>query len=340
MNGDTARLSRGRRTVGLAALGLALAAASATGSQAQAPDSAVASSPHGAAARDPHVLDVREGVDFRVYDAAGAPSSLDALLDVATAGEVLLIGEAHDDRVGHAVELRLLGGAFGRLAVEGAEPGRPLVLSLEMFERDVQYVLDEYLADLVSEEHLVAGARPWGNYVVAYRPMVEFAKAHQLRVVAANAPRRYVSRVTAEGPEALLALSPLAMSFLPPLPYPSPSARYRAEWDRLMTSDTAAQHGHTVSENAIQAQALWDAAMAHAISSALVRDIGALVVHVAGAFHVARGTGIPERIADYRPGTRLTTVVMTEADDIDAWTESEHGGLGDFVVLTATRARR
>ena len=277
---------------------------------------------------------------FRVYDAAGAPSSLDAILDIATAGEVLLIGEEHDDRVGHAIELRLLGGAFGRVAVEGAEPGRQLVLSLEMFERDVQYVLDEYLAGLVSEEHLVAGARPWGDYVVAYRPMVEFAKAHRLGVVAANAPRRYVSRVTAEGPDGLLALSPLAMSFLPPLPYPGPSERYRAEWDRLMSSDTTESHGHAVSENAIQAQALWDAAMAHAISSALVRHTGAFVVHVAGAFHVARGTGIPERIADYRPGTRLTTVVMTKADDIDAWTESEHGGLADFVVLTVTRARR
>jgi uncharacterized iron-regulated protein len=340
MNGDTASPSGRRRIVGLAALGLALAAPSATGAEAQAPDSAMAPSAHGAAAHDPHVLDVQEGVDFRVYDVAGAPSSLDAILDAATAGEVLLIGEAHDDMVGHAVELRLLGGAFGRLASGGAERGRPLILSLEMFERDVQYVLDEYLDGLVSEEHLVAGARPWGNYVVAYRPMVEFAKAHELRVVAANAPRRYASRVTAEGPEALLALSPLARSFLPPLPYPGPSEPYRAEWHRLMTSDTTESHGHAVSENAIQAQALWDAAMAHAISGALVRDIGALVVHVAGAFHVARGTGIPERIADYRPGTRLTTVVMTEAEDIDAWTESEHGGLADFVVLTATKARR
>jgi uncharacterized iron-regulated protein len=275
-----------------------------------------------------------------VYDASGGSASLDAILDAATAGEVLLIGESHDDRVGQAIELRLLGGAYGREAAAGTGRARPLVLSLEMFERDVQYVLDEYLAGLISEEHLAASARPWDNYVVAYRPLVEFAKAHDLRVVAANAPRRYVSRVTAEGPESLLELSPLAMSFLPPLPYPGPSERYRAEWERLMTSDTTGPHGHTVSENAIQSQALWDAAMAHAVSGVLVQDAGSLVVHVAGAFHVARGTGIPERIADYRPGTRVTTVVMGEAEDIDAWSEPEHGGLADFVVLTATRARR
>jgi uncharacterized iron-regulated protein len=323
--------------VALAAVALLLAA-SVLGAAAQAPDSALSPSPHGAAARDPHVLDVQEGVDFRVYGASGVPSSLDALLDAVMAGEVVLIGESHDDRVGQAVELRLFGGAYGRLAA-GAETARPLVLSLEMFERDVQFVLDEYLAGLISEQHLMESARPWDNYVVAYRPLVELAKAHDLRVVAANAPRRYVSRVAAEGPDALLALSPLAMNFLPPLPYPGPSERYRAEWDRLMTSDTTGAHGHAVSENAIQSQALWDAAMAHAISGVLAQDVGALVVHVAGAFHVARGTGIPERVADYRPGTRVTTVVMTQAEDVDAWSDAEHGGLADFVVLTATRAR-
>ena len=54
---------------------------------------------------------------------------------------------------------------------------------------------------------------------------------------------------------------------------------------------------------------------------------------------MARGTGIPERIADYRPGTRVTTVVIATAEDVDAWDEAEHAGLGDFVVLTPTRAR-
>ena len=307
-----------------------------------APGTPPGGSPHGAAARDPHVLEVQEGVDFRVYDRQGEPSSLDAVLDVATAGEVLLVGEEHDDRVGHAVELRLLIGAFGRLSERSeAERGeRDLVLSLEMFERDVQYVLDEYLLDLISEEHFRASARPWDNYVLAYRPLVELAKAHGVRVLAANAPRRYVSRVTAEGPESLLALSSLAHSFLPPLPYPGPSERYRAEWDRLMGGDSTEAHGHAVDSNAIYAQALWDAAMGHTIATALMRDLDALILHVAGAFHVARGTGIPELVQSYRPGTRITTVVMREAEDVDAWREEDHEGLADFVVLTATRAPR
>ena len=350
MTGHLAVAARRQLRIRLAALGSACLLAASAPLAAQDPDVPPRTSPHGTSARDPHVLVVEEGVDFRVYEREGRASSLDALLDAARADEVLLIGEEHDDGVGHAVELRLLAGAFARWtapggatgadAVGGAADRREPILSLEMFERDVQLVLDEYLLDLVSEEHFLASARPWDEYALAYRPLVEFAKAHGVRVLAANAPRRYVSRVTAEGPESLLALSPLAQSFLPPLPYPGPSERYRAEWERLMTADTTGAHGHAVSSHALQAQALWDAAMAHAIAGALTRHPDALVVHLAGAFHVARGTGIPERIEDYRPGTAVTTVVVTRVEDADAWVSAEHGGLADFVVLTVTRARR
>jgi len=326
------------RCSGLGALLPAVLVLAAPPLGAQVPDSAEAA-PHGAGARDPHVLDVHEGQDFRVYDREGRVSSVREILEAALDAEVLLVGEEHEDRVGHSVELELLAELLGRLSRAEAEP-RQLVLSLEMFEQDVQYVLDEYLAGLISEEHFLASARPWDNYVIAYRPLVEVARAHRIPVVASNAPRRYVARVTAEGPESLHALSPLAQSFLPPLPYPGPSERYREEWDRLMASDTAGAASHVMSPNAIQAQALWDAGMAYAVVGVLERRLDALVVHIAGSFHVARGTGIPERLVDYRPGTRVTSLVMESVEDVDAWDASSHRGLADFVVLTLTTPAR
>ena len=74
--------------------------------------------------------------------------------------------------------------------------------------------------------------------------------------------------------------------------------------------------------------------MGHGITTALVDHLGSFVVHFAGSFHVASGTGISERIEDYRPGTRVTTVVMTKVEDIEAWAADEHAELADFVVLT------
>ncbi len=331
---------------------------------------------------------VAEGTDYAVYDPSGATTSFTAILDAAREAEVLLVGEEHDDMPGHAFEASLLEAVFEGAAGSGAGPPRPVVLSLEMFERDVQYVLDEYLADLISEEHFLRSSRPWDDYDERYRPLVEAAKRRGAPVVAANAPRRYVNRVTRDGPESLAGLSDLARSFLPPLPFPGPSDAYRAEWDALMASamvadgsdvasgapadtedghvvpdpgadapsgadgpeprtgapaggdgpgsaaDTTAAPDHSPGTGAIHAQALWDASMGHAIADALVRHLGSLVVHFAGSFHVARGTGIPERIEDYRPGTRVVTVVITKAEDVRAWTVEEHGGLADFVVLT------
>jgi len=296
--------------------------------------------------------EIREGRDYRVYDRSGNPSSLEAIVVASLGDEVLLVGEEHDDMIGHAFQTQLLEAVLDRIASPSAA-GRDVVLSLEMFERDVQYIVDEYLNGEISEDHFLRSSRPWPDYEGRYRPAVEVARERGVPLVAANAPRRYVSRVTSLGPESLLDLSAQARGYLPPLPYPGPSVAYRAQWDALMTaamlgmeapSDEEEPPEEEASEtpparpemnpNAIYSQALWDAAMGHAVTEALVRHIGGFVIHFAGSFHVAEWTGIPERIRDYRPGTRVTTVVMTKVDDIDAWSATEHGILADWVVLT------
>jgi uncharacterized iron-regulated protein len=174
---------------------------------------------------------------FRVFTSEGQPASLDDILQAMSGVDAVLIGETHTDPVGHWVEAELF-----RLAVEafqaGSEDGslRPVALSMEMFERDVQYILDEYLQDLISETQFQASARAWEYYDEDYRSMVEVAKERGLPVIAANAPRRYVNRVSRMGRDAVSTLPRSATAFLPPLPYPQPTAAYRAEWDALMSN--------------------------------------------------------------------------------------------------------
>ena len=292
------------------------------------------SDPHDALPDVEVPLAVEEGVDYRIYDRWGNRTSVRTLVGSSVNEDVLLVGEEHGDRVGHAVEALILETVIRELGRPEAT-GRPVILSMEMFERDVQYVLDEYLAGLIGEEHFLRSARPWDDYAARYRPLVEMARENGIPVLAANAPRRYVNRVTNEGPESLGALSEAAHRFLPPLPYPGPSPLYREQWKAIMErTGPTEDRDYSLSPNAIHAQALWDASMGHAITQALVRRMDGFVVHVSGSFHVARGTGIPEAIDGYRPGTEVTTVVMTRVDDIDAWSADEHGPLADFVVLT------
>lgn len=283
-----------------------------------------------------------DGEDYRVYDRQGRITSIEAIVQASLSDDVLLVGEEHDDVVGHAFEAALFRAALVEIG-SGSGAGRPVILSLEMFERDVQYIVDEYLHGLISEDHFLRSSRPWDDYESRYRDLVEAARESGAPVIAANAPRRYVNRVSREGPDALTALPEEAKRFLPPLPYPGPSAPYLAQWEALMT---AAMAGMPESQGApfdphgtiVQAQALWDAAMGHAITEALVGHLGGLVIHFAGSFHVERDTGILERIRDYRPGTRVSTVVMTKVDDVEAWSTEEHSDLADFVVLTRKSA--
>lgn len=276
---------------------------------------------------------------YRIFTGAGAEASLPEILSVASGAEVLLLGEMHDDRAGHALQYEifraLVEGEEAQHSADGGTPSarrRGVVLSLEMFERDVQYVLDEYLDGLIREDHFQRSSRPWPHYDEDYRPLVELARSREVPVIAANAPRRYVNMVTRGGPSALDRLSTRARESLPPLPYQGPSAAYRGRLEAEMGG-----HGTGAATDApsygIYAQALWDAGMANSIAESLRRDPSSLVVHLAGSFHVSYGLGLPEHLQSYRPGTRIVTVVVRPTTPRDS-IPTELLGAGDFVILT------
>lgn len=263
----------------------------------------------------------------------GAAASWVEVVEAAAEAEVLLLGEVHDDAAGHRLRAQLL-----RDLAESTD--RPLVLSMEMFEQDVQPVLDEYLGGWITEEQFVRDARAWPNYASDYAPMVEFAREAGIPVVAANPPRRWVNRVTREGPGALDSIPPHAETWLPPIPWAGASDAYRGQWDEQMAG-MAAAHGHGAHgpdpEDLLHAQTLWDAGMAYRISRALEDAPDALVIHLAGAFHVQWGTGIPEQLELYRPGTDALVVVALPVADPSAFDPEAHGDRGDFVLLTPGR---
>jgi uncharacterized iron-regulated protein len=328
----------------LAVPALCVAAGVGCGSTTVPLSTASPPSPHAAppsAPGDPHP-GPPDGV--RIFTGEGAPSDWETLQEAMERAEVILLGEVHDDAVGHRARHHLVrelaertmpSGGDGAAAGEAAGAEASLVLSLEMFERDVQGVLDEYLAGLISEDHFLQAARPWENYDPDYRPYVELARERKLPLVAANPPRRYVNRVARLGSGSLDDLPPEALDWLPPLPYAPPSEQYREEGLRSLQGAEGHGHGHGPSvENMLQAQTLWDAGMADAIARALVAHPEARVVHVAGAFHVAGGTGLPEHLEGYRPGTETLTVVAYPVDPASGFDPDRHHGRGDFVLLT------
>src|SRR5262245_28761557 len=84
--------------------------------------------------QDPKPPEIGEQ-QYRVYRGDGSAATLDQLVTESRAAVVTFLGESHDDPVAHYLEEQILRRTW--------DPDT--ALALEMFERDVQYVLDEYL---------------------------------------------------------------------------------------------------------------------------------------------------------------------------------------------------
>lgn len=295
--------------------------------------------------------------EYRVFRGDGSPASLDDVVAAMGSHEVVYVGETHDDPTAHFLENELLTRAYATYGAPAAESGaeaRPIALSLEFFQRDVQPILDEYLDGLITEKAFLKDSRPWPRYETDYRPMIEFSRENELAVVAANSPRRYASRVTLHGRESLADLSAEAKATLAPLPYGEASEEYRAQWIQMIIKvmeEERMKCGEPIPEAELAAlpsggnahgnmggqlhsQVLWDATMAYWLTDHLVRHPDALVLHMVGSFHVARGTGIPEQVERYRPGTSSMIVMLRAVSDIDAFEPAPAGEWGEFVIQT------
>ncbi len=290
--------------------------------------------------------------EYRVFTGRGEPATLDEIVEAMANVSVVFVGETHDDPTQHMLEAELLRRAHDEYG------GAPIALSLEFFQRDVQPILDEYLLDLISERSFLADARPWPRYETDYRSLVEFSKENGIDVIAANAPRRYASRVTRAGRESLDDLSAWARESLPPLPYGEASEAYRRQWIEVISEvmeeegkkcgipiEQLAAEGEEVRArapvgahgnmgNQLDSQVLWDASMAWAIARHLERVPDALVLHMVGGFHVERGTGTPEHLEAYRPGTVRLIVAMQPVEDVERFEPAPEGEWGDFVIQT------
>ena len=269
---------------------------------------------------------------YTVFTGKGEPSSVADIVKSLENTDVVFLGELHDDAVGHAVQYEIF-----KQAVEQYSPRRKVTLSLEMFETDVQIVVDEYLKGLITENHFLQSSRPWGNYKTDYRPLVELAKERKLDVVAANAPRRYVNMVSRGGRSALDDLSKQAKSWLAPLPYAEASEAYSKKFKALMGPSAEAQMGL---DNILSSQSLWDATMAYSVAESLKKNKRSLVFHLNGGFHTENRLGTVEHFMKYRPNGKALVVTIKYVDDFRNFDSSKQADLGDFVILTDAKEPR
>jgi uncharacterized iron-regulated protein len=273
-------------------------------------------------------------VPQRVYDTRQKGfADFEGMLADLTRADVIFVGEQHDDANTHRLELAILEGLMRRHV--------PLVIAMEMFERDVQPVLDQYLAGTITEEQFLKDARPWPRYATDYRPIVEFARTHHVPVVASDVPRHIATDVSRTGLSVVDGLGADRRVAARELQCPTTGEYY----ERFLE----AMGGHPPSGNPqaadIQqkndrfyfAQCLKDETMGESIADAFQKDAPqrATIVHINGAFHSDYAEGTAAAARRRMPGRRIAVVSIVPVDDLDhERPDDDDLKLGDYLLYT------
>ncbi|MAB89149.1 MAG: hypothetical protein CMJ90_06795 [Planctomycetes bacterium] len=249
--------------------------------------------------------------------ATGGKVELQVLVNDLAARDVVFLGEEHDNTAGHQMQLQIL------RALHKKRPD--LVVSMEMFERDVQGVLDDYLRGRIAEEAFLEHCRPWGNYKKHYRAIVEYAKANGLDVIAANAPRRSARKVAQGGGDLTAYVARKT------------SAVKDQYWE--LFKDAMKEHPGEITEQGLtrmyEAQCMKDDTMAESIADYLQGrpHRKPLVVHLCGKFHSDYGLGTVVRLLHRRPLATVGVVTMVAAEEVEKQDLEDHADKGHFVLV-------
>ena len=259
----------------------------------------------GVAPFDPPVLNLNT--------AASLTQTLAALPDDAT----VFVGETHTRYDHHLVQLETLRFLHARTP--------DIAIGVEWFQTPFQTHLDDYLAGRISEAEMLERTGyfdRWRFDYRLYRPVIEYARANRIPIVALNAPVELTRKI---GEGGLAALTPEARATLP-ADYARGNTAYEARVRRAFNMHP--MEGANF-DNFLDVMLTWDETMAATAAAYLAANPGRRMVIFAGSGHIAHRDGIPARL-ERRTGKRVSTVLV-------AGEHTAETGIADFFVLSALR---
>ncbi|MFW0717931.1 ChaN family lipoprotein [Pedobacter sp. N23S346] len=267
------------------------------------------------------------GNRYKIYDVKKQKLiTVDDIVAEMKNADVLFFGEEHNDSIGHSLETEI----FKKL--NHAYPER-VALSMEMFHTDIQPVVNEYLADVISEKNFIKEGRAWENYN-DYKPLVEYAKTNKLQVIAANAAARYSNAVTKNGLAVLNNFPKTSSNFLPPLSIDTATGRYYEKFTGLLG-------GHGMGTMKVyQTQNFWDATMAWSISKFNQVNKGIKIFHLNGRFHSDEKLGTIAKLRQYSPQLKILNISAFADEGFEKPEWNKFSGLGDYIIITDPTAKR
>lgn len=281
----------------------------------------------------PQQPDVSTGAPATLYDNVmidtrnRQPVSLEAAASALAKTDVVIIGEYHGHQASHLLQTRLL------QELHNLNPSR--ILTMEQFNLDHQPALDDYLSGTIGETEMLEDAEAWDNYRGSYRPLVEYARQHNLPVIAANAPADVVRCVGRAGPDYLNTLPEEQRRQLPDNPFLDTPA-YRDKFVDAITGSHGTADPAMIERmsNTYKAQLLRDNTMAMRILQARERNPGHQVVHLTGTFHSEERLGTVALLQQRAPELSIVVLspVFWPADEAKP-PLADHLNKGDYLYL-------
>ena len=212
------------------------------------------------------------------------------VLQQLAAADVVYLGETHDDVNDHRAQLAII------QSLHRLNPN--LAIAMEMFQRPYQSVLDRYLAGTITEaqlKELTEYDTRWGFPWEYYAPILRFAQAHQLPVIALNTPTEIIRKVSRSG---LKSLTLADRRFIPPMSELRAEPGAYRDRMRLIYQEIHQSKGNSSQfDRFFLAQILWDETMADRVTQLLRANPRTNLVVLAGQGHIVYGDGIPNRVA-------------------------------------------
>jgi uncharacterized iron-regulated protein len=250
-----------------------------------------------------------------------SPLPAEALLERMADRQVVLLGEIHDSAEDHRWQLQTLTQLQAR---------RPqLAIAFEMFPRRLQPVLDDWVAGKLSEQEFLARTewdKVWTYDARDYLPLFHFARMNRLPMLAMNVERSLPEAVGKSGWEAV----PEAQKEGIGRPAP-PSTEYLRDLRAIFDHHPAKARGEAAFPFFVEAQTVWDRAMAQRIAQHLAEHPDTLVVGILGAGHVRHGRGVAHQLRDL--GVKRIGALMTWDHDEPCARIAK--GIADAVLVVA-----
>jgi uncharacterized iron-regulated protein len=266
---------------------------------------------------------------YVIFRSEGKDASYKEMIKETGKADIVFFGELHDDPIAHWLELEVTKSIY-------SEKGNNLVLGAEMFERDNQLLLDEYLAGKYDATKFEAEAKLWKNYKTDYKPLVEFARKNKIPFIATNVPRRYASIVSKGGFAPLDSLSGEAKKLIAPIPiiYDPEVKCYKDMLSMGNIGPVGPSHG---GENLPRAQALKDATMAYFILSSWSK--GKEFIHYNGSYHSRNFEGIIWYLRKANPDLKIVTIEAVQQDQTDSL-DKENKNVASFIIAIPSAMTR